>query len=427
MSDTSVTDVNLSEVLFKPKHNYIETSLISNSGCPLPPEAGHLFRRGSHFRSLWYRPLFLYSWTELGANNLDVEEALSKILMSENARSRPECFDTVEQYGSGNWIYEFCTIAQKRVNMGAEAEKAGDLLQASHQYRMASRYFAIAAYPNLKGDILSSQAAMMCRINYRKIFNDTERFGHYSEESFKVRGQFEVTGYLHSPDNKELHPCVIVSSAYESTSTDFYRLFDLYLRPLGIALFVVDMPGMGTAADMPLDEQCSDILEAAVQHLKDKVPYIDSTALGAVGSRISANAVIRLTVMKRDLFKSVAVISPFVHSFFTDQELLNSLPLSQRSSVANRMNLDASSWDTIVPQLQVLSLKKQGLISYSTKLSVPCLGMYLPKDLCFVDDSEIIENMFTNCTSEKFKKMRVADQAKVLQSKAAEFFKSTLL
>ena len=29
-------DKNLSEVLFKPKREWVETSLISNSGCPLP-------------------------------------------------------------------------------------------------------------------------------------------------------------------------------------------------------------------------------------------------------------------------------------------------------------------------------------------------------------------------------------------------------
>ena len=39
---------------------------------------------------------------------------------------------------------------------------------ASHQYRMASRYFAIAAYPNLKGDVLAAESSMYGRKAYRE-------------------------------------------------------------------------------------------------------------------------------------------------------------------------------------------------------------------------------------------------------------------
>lgn len=426
MAETEVSDVNLSEILFKPKHDYIETSLISNSGCPLPEEVGGKFLQGSHFRSLWYRPLYLYSWAELGANNLDVEEALAKIMMGTNPRTRPTCFDTIEQYGSGNWIYEFCAIGQQRLNKGKEFEAQGDLTAASHQFRMASRYFAIAAYPNLKGDVLSAQASLMCRIAYRKIFNDSTRLGFYSEETFKVRGA-EVTGYLHSPDNSSLHPCVILANTYNSTATDYYRLFDLYLRPLGIALFIIDMPGMGTAADIPLDENSSDVLEAAVKHLIEKVKFVDSTALGIIGLRLSANAVVRLSILQRQWFKAIVLISPFVHSGFINQNLLNSMPLSARSSLANRLNLDASHWDTIIPQLQVLSLKKQGLITYSSKVDVPCLGLYMPRETQFVDDSELIDALYPKHESKLFKKIRVADYSHTIYSEIGKFFKQYLI
>lgn len=426
MAETEVSDVNLSEILFKPKHDYVETSLISNSGCPLPEEIDGKFLLGSHFRSLWYRPLYLYTWAELGANNLDVEEALSKIMMGKNPRTRPTCFDTIEQYGAGNWIYEFCSIGQQRLNKGKEFEEQGDLSSASHQFRMASRYFAIAAYPNLKGDILSAQASLMCRIAYRRIFNDPQSFGHYSELTFKVRDS-EITGYLHSPDNTNLHPCVVLVNSYGSTATDYYRLFDQYLRPQGIALFIVDMPGMGSAADIALDENSSDILEAAVKHLTEKVPFIDSTALGAVGIRLSANAVVRLSILQKNLFKAIVLISPFVHSCFINQPLLNSMPLSARSSLANRLNLDASHWDTIIPQLQTLSLKKQGLISYTSKVDIPCLGLYLPRETQFVDDSEIIEALYPKHSSKRFKRIRVADYSSTIYTEISEFFKSSLL
>lgn len=420
-----MSDVNLSEVLFKPRHNYIETSLISNSGCALP--MSHIsFGMGSHFRSLWYRPLNLFSWAYLGSNNLDVEEALAQIIMSKNARTREQCYDTVEQYGPGNWIYEFSVIGQRRFNLGQKYENEGKMEEASHEYRMASRYFAIAAYPNLKGDVLASQAALLCRNSYRKIFNNVEKYGHYAEEQFTVCGE-KVTGYLHSPDNKSLHPCIVILANYNSTSTDFYRVFSDYLRTLGVAIFVVDMPGLGTASKIVLDANNSDILVAAVEHLKSKVNYIDPSSIGAFGSRVAANAVVRACILNPQLLKMIVLLDPFIHTAFTNQELLNSAPLSTRSSLANRMNLDASNWDTIVPQIQVLSLKKQGLISFSTKLKIPCLNIMTPHIVKYNNEGKLLREMFPDYAEQSFKSIMVSEFTSKVFGELTAFVKSKLL
>lgn len=425
----NISDVNLSEVLFKPRNNYIETSLISNSGCELPDQGDGHHLMGSHFRSLWYRPLNLFTWAYLGANSLDLEEALANIVMSENPRTRENCFDTVEQYGSGNWIYEFSSIAQARVQKARlkeqEPETPCTKMQISHQYRMASRYFAIAAYPNLKGDVLAAQSALLGRMSYRKIFNDVEHFGYYAEETFTVRGE-KVTGFLHYVSNTEMQPCVIVLSSYANTSTDYYRLFSDYLRKLGIAIFVVDMPGMGASEKVTLDAQCSDILENAIQHLQEKVPYIDSSAIGALGFNMGANAIVRLSLIKPNLFKAVALVSPALHSFFVNQEGLNSLPLAMRSALANRLDLDASSWDTIVPQLQRLSLKKQGLITYSSKINTDCFVLFMPRDLKYDNDGDMIDGLFPHKNTVSLKKVRVSEMAPKIFSNIANFFASKL-
>lgn len=426
MTDNVVPDVNLSEVLFKPRHDYIETSLISNSGCELPDLGDGMHLMGSHFRSLWYRPLNRFTWTYLGANCLDVDEALANIVMSNNKRTREKCLDTVEQYGSGNWIYEFSSIAQRRVQKAKAKEAQGLTVEASHQYRMASRYFAIAAYPNLKGDTLAAQAALLGRIAYRKIFNDEELYGGYAEESFMVHGE-KVTGFLHCVSKTEPHPCVVVMTSYGSTSTDYYRLFSDYMRKSGISIFVVDMPGMGASERLQLDAHTSDILEAAVMHLQEHVPYVDPTAIGALGFRFSANAVARLCIMKPTLLKAVAMVSPALHAAFVDQDLLNSMSLAARSSLANRLNLDASSWSTIVPQLQILSLKKQGLISFSSKVKTDCLSLFMPIDLKFNDDHELVERVFPNNINIVFKKMRVSEIAPKIFYNISEFFKDKLL
>ena len=425
MSDSTNNDVNLSEILFKPKHDYIETSLISNSGCPLPDIGDGLHMMGSHFRSLWYRPINRYTWTYLGANCLDVDLALSNIVMSKNPRTRVECFDTIEQYGPGNWIYEFSSIAQKRVMQARLCEESGNLEQASHEYRMASRYFAIASYPNLKGDVLAAQASLLGRKAYRKIFNEVSRTGHYQEEEFTFKGE-KISGYLHCIDTKKLQPCVVVVATYESTSTDYYRLFKDYLRKMGIALFIIDMPGMGSAQKLVLDEQSSDLVEAAIEHLQ-KLKFIDTTAIGLYGYRFSANAAARLTLLRPDLVKALALVSPAIHSAYLNQKVLNSMSLATRSSLANRLNADASNWSVIVPQLQTLSLKVQGLIGYHASNKTPTLSIYTPVDLKYNDDRDMVSKAFSNNHDIVFKQMRVSEFVPRIFTEISEFFRKNLL
>lgn len=425
MSESENPNANLSEILFKPKHNYIETSLISNSGCALPDIGDGLHMMGSHFRSLWYRPLNRYTWTYLGANCLDVDLALSNIVMSKNARTRETLFDTVEQYGPGNWIYEFSSIAQQRVMQARVFEEQGKFEEASHQYRMASRYFAIAAYPNLKGDVLAAQASLLGRQAYRKIFNNEKLLGHYQEEEFIFKGE-KISGYLHCVDTKTVQPCVVVITTYESTSTDYYRLFQDYLRKNGIALFIIDMPGMGSAQNLVLDERSSELVEAAIEHI-GKLKFIDSSSIGLYGYRFSANAAARLALLRPDLIKALTLVSPAVHSAYLNHDLLNSMSLATRSSLANRLNVDASNWSVIIPQLQMLSLKAQGLIGYHATNKTPTLSLYTPVDLKFNDDRDMIAKAFSNNKDITFKSMRVSEFVPRIFTEISEFFKAQLL
>ena len=384
---------NLSEVLFKPQRSWVETSLISNSGCPLPELSDEL-QKMQGFMPSWYRSVNRFYWSWLGGNPLDIEETLARIAVSRAERSRPELFDTVSEYGPGNWVYEFSATGQMRVTLAKEAiSKGADPERIAHQYRMASRYFAIASYPNLKGDVLASQSALLCRRAYREIFVHSKQCGHYSEESFTVNGT-KVQGFLHAPDNRALHPCILMISGYGQTATDFFRIFNDYMRPSGFAVFIVDMPGIGACASLPLDENCSEVICQAALHLKNSVPYIDSSALCLYAGQISSMAALRMAVMHPDLVKAVIVNNPVVHELFVNQEVLNMLPLCLRSSIANRLGADASSWDTIIPQLQMLSLKKQGLLSVSAPCPVPFLLESDQHNLIITQDVELLRNTY---------------------------------
>lgn len=418
---------NLSEILFKPHQQYLETSLISNSGCPLPGldeiKGKELVEFG--FNPHWYRPINRFEWTYLGGNLLDIDEALAQIATSSAERTRPELLDTVQIYGPGNWIYEFSAIAQKRVMLAKECAESGDHERAAHHYRMASRYFAIAAYPNLKGDTLASQAALLCRQAYRHIFEQSSTCGHYSEESFTVR-KVKVQGFLHSPDNSSLHPCIIMVGRYEQTATDFFRLFNDYLRPEGFAIFVVDMPGMGSCQALTLDQNCSEVLEAAIDHLSNHVPYVDHTALGVMASGIGCMCAARTALMHPKLIKAMVLNNPQIDNLFVSKEILERLPLCLRSSIANRMEADASSWDYLMVQLQTLSLKKQGLLSMAHPCPVPILAMGSKTDPLTAADLHLLQTYFKDCKVVDARQyVMTMDTFKILKEETA-FFKEKL-
>ena len=422
MSDSD-NSKNLSEILFKPRFEYLETSMISNSGCELPPLAYRDPALG--FAADWYRPVRTFMWVFLGGNLLDIDEALSNISSSKNPRKRELCFDTVAEYGPGNWIYEFNSIAQKRVNAAKEQESQGDILGASHNYRMASRYFTIAAYPFLRGDVLANESLMHSRRFYKKMIEMDPNNGEISEELFAAGGT-KVSGFLHLPDRTSIHPCVIMAGSYEQNITDYYRFYNDYLRPKGIALFAIDMPGIASSSKLNLSADLSIVVDSAIEYLKN-LKYIDATHLGLLGMRIAGSACIRSCILNHQAVKALAVIAPAVHSLFTDKDVLNSLPLCLRSNYANRLNLDASNWDTIIPQLQVLSLKTQGLLSASGRCSVPCSVYVVKNSLVTNDDLKLLEANFKDCRINMHENTGYTSFLLQSYDSASRFFESLLL
>ena len=376
---------NLSEILFKPKFNYPETSVISNSGCPLP-------------------------------------ELSREDLMFENTPgSRPELFDTVSEYGSGHWTYEFCSIAQRRFNLANKCVENSDPAGASHHYRLAARYFSIAAYPYLKSDVLADNAEVLCRTAYRKMFEIDSTIGILQEHSFEVDGK-KVSGYLHLPDLSQVYPCIVLLCNYESSISTHYRDVTKLLKEHQIAVFVIEMPGAGGCERLNLNDHMSAVVESSLDYLAS-LKYVDSANLGIMGIGISGTSCIRASVMKPDAIKAMALTVPFVHSFFTSREILNSLPLCLRSSLCNRLDLDASSWDLVIPRLKVFSLKEQGILSSSRRSRIPTLVNIYENSVVTKEDLQILENNFQDLTVNTGKaSMGLAQFTLDSMQKITEFF-----
>lgn len=410
---------NLSEILFKPKRNYVETSLISNNGCPLPPvdQEGGI----NGFCKNWYRPITKLYWAWMGGNVLDIDQALARICHSKGKRSREGLFDTVEDYGPGNWVYEFSYIGQERIMRAKDCLKRNDLVRASHNYRMASRYFGIAAHPNLKGDVLAYEAAVLSRNAYRLMFDNEKEYAHYEDISFEVHGE-KINAHVHSPDNKKLHPVVILLPTYLQSSTDFFRFFYDYLRVAGIALIIVDMPGIGTSAKLKLDVTSSDILVSLCDHIKNRMPYLDHTAIGLLGLTIGGTLATRFAILNPGVIKALCLVDPAIDEFFTNQKELNALPLCERSSLANRMDLNAALWDTIVPQLQAMSLKKQGLVSVTPKSDLPMMCCFLDSEKQPKNDVKLVCKTFKNSLLVDYPKADFANGFKFIFKDVSQYF-----
>ncbi|HAR79622.1 MAG TPA: hypothetical protein DCR21_02215 [Succinivibrionaceae bacterium] len=419
MSEKEISQ-NLSEVLFKPKFNYPETSVISNSGTELTKVSDKLKTFG--FMPDWYRPIHLFSWTLQGGNCLDIEEALANIATSTKERSRPQCFDTVKEYGSGNWIYEFSAIGQRRLLKAKSAEEKNDLLDASHQYRMAARYFAIAAYPYLRGDVLAADADLQSRRAYRSMFKCDPNNGELLEEQIDIGQDKPVTGYLHIPDKNTVQPCLVLAGSYESHPCDFYRLYDNFLRERGIAMFTVEMPGQGASDKLNLNANSSVVIEAAIRHLA-KVSCIDSSNIAIMGLNIGANAAMRAAILNEKTVKALVLITPAVNSLFTDSRILDNLPLCLRSLYANRLGIDAGNWESAKPLFKTLSLKTQGLLSSSGGCKVPCYTIEIDSSATTKEDLNLIRNNFSSCEVDEMKDINYSQFINKAFVKAFDFIK----
>ncbi len=386
---------NLSEILFKPEFQYPETSTISNSGISIEgvPEIDD---PSLGFSSKFYRPVLKFEWVLSGGSALDIDEALARICVSTAPRSRPELYDTVKDYGAGHWNFEFNTIAQERVNKAKECEEKGNMIRASHHYRLASRYFAIAAYPYLKSDTLAGSSDVLCRQTYKKMYEIDSSIGILQEHTFKVDGK-NVTGYLHLPDLKKVYPCVIVVCPYESSITSSFRYINTNLRERGIAAFVLEMPGTGACEKLNMSDHFSMAIEEAITYLS-KLPCIDATNIGLYGSGVSATACMRAAIIKGSQVRAMALYSPCVHSFYKNKDILNSLPLCLRSSLCNRLNLDASDWDNLLPRLRTFSLKEQGLLSMSGGCKVPTYVGTVKDSITTEEDISLLNNSFSDIT-----------------------------
>lgn len=390
---------NLSEQLFKPSFKYPETSTLIRR----VPEFVH-DPHSSERPVRWYRLLTKTMWLWQGVSYTDIGETLSRIAISNNARTNEQLLDTVVGYGSGNWIYEWSKQAMNWQTKAIEIEKDDPLL-AGQYWLNAANLFSIASYPHLQGDTLAEQAEILANKAYDEAFVKLP----YDRKTieFDVQGG-KLTGILHLPDiEKGPYPTILLCGSLGNLQGDYYQLFKKFLAPAGFAMLCVDMPSVGYSAKWKLSYDCSKLHQQVLKQLSN-VPWIDDHYVFALGFLFGANIAVRLAYLEPNRLRGVISWDGLVHHLMVDHKAHQNIPDMYKDVLASRLGLSSVSDSLLEAEMTRYSLKVQGLLGH--RCNTPMLAMTMSKDLYSTEkDAKLIASSSLNGKLIQIPKMPLHD------------------
>ena len=394
---------NLSEKLFSYKYKIQETSsIISNLSTKKKHTKNNIME--GQAKEPWYRLLKFMQWAWQGVELIECYEILAKISASKNKRTDDLLLDSVIDFHSGNWSYEWIQLGMKYQKQGAAFAKNKENEKAKKSYYISSQFYSIASYPHLKTDELSIQAQVLAFSSYRKSFEYNDK-ALLKEIKFQFQKK-EVTCFLHLPDDTRIHSVVIVTGGLEALQCDFFKMFEEHLAPEGIAMLTIDFPGIGFSSHVKLEQDCSNLHQALVEHIKD-VPWIDHDRIALLGIRFGGNISTRLAFLEPKMVKSVVALGAPIASIFDKFENFQKLPPMLLDCLASRMQLPNSDAATLYQSCVPFSLVKQGLL-LSRKIKTPLLSIGHKDDiLCDSKDLELIANSSHNGERHIIKKNQI--------------------
>lgn len=362
-------DSTLSERLFSRAERVPETSTIAFDG-PRPGGEPHIapYVDGAHLPG-FYRLQKRAFWRWQGTDSIEIEATLARIAAAPGPRSVDGWLDTVAEYKRGNWVFEWSQLGAERYQAGM-ALASRDPARARRTLLAAARYFALASYPHLKGDPLSLQAQLLANQAYRQAGQLLPV--PLKELSIPYHGK-EVQGYLHLPTLDKASPLVIVSGSLDSLQLDFWRFYEEYLAPAGIAMLTVDMPGVGYSSHWPLVQDSSRLHQAVLDYVP-RIPWVDERRVGLLGVRMGGNVAARLAFLEPFKLRTVVSIAGAANLFFTERERFMQTPPMLRDTIANRMAMQSNDWEQLFYRCQGLSLKTQGLMRHRTTVPIFSIG-----------------------------------------------------
>jgi len=380
---------NLSEVLFSKKHNEPETSTLIKSHDTKQNKKHHHGKKASHESVGWYRLIKLMQWAWQGISIVDSYEVLSAISASKHPRSDENLLDSVIGFRSGNWCYEWSKKGMDYQRVGRESAKLGDKKTAKEAYYKASQYYSVASYPHLKGDDNSIKAQTLAFASYRDAFANDES-ALLKEINVPFEGK-SITCYLHLPHDDTILPAVIVSPGIDGLQCDLLSLFENHLKPAGLAMLTVDMPGVGFSSHLKLSQDTCQLQQAVLRYMKE-VPWVDQSRVALMGLEMGGNSMLRLAYIEPQRVRGVVSVGPAIASVFDKQEQFTKLAPMTLDCFASRMQMNRSDATYLYQHCLPFSLTKQGLLARK-RIKIPLLGIGNTKDLmCNEQDLSLIDS-----------------------------------
>lgn len=265
--------------------------------------------------------------------------------------------------------------------------KNGEQEKAKKAYYLASQLYSIASYPHLKGDESSIQAQTLAFSNYSYSFQqDKQALLKEIEVPFEGRN---IRCYLHLPNDDIIHPVAIVSAGLDALQCDLLPLFENQLKPAGIAMLTVDMPGVGFSSHLKLEQDTSR-LHQAILHYLSQVPWVDQARVALIGARMGGNAMTRLAFIEPKLVRAVVSVGAAVASVFDQYDNFSRLPVMTLDCLASRMQIKSSDAKLLYQHCVPFSLLKQGLLGRK-KVKTPLLSIGHAQDImCNEQDLKLI-------------------------------------
>jgi esterase FrsA len=305
-----------------------------------------------------------------GADAIVAQEVLARIAASDNPRSYETLLDTVKGYRPGNWIYEWSQEAG-RCQSEAKAVKEQDPLKARDLLLSASLYYTIASYPHLRGDMLALEA----RVQSDHAYSEAGLMFPCPLRRLQIPFQkHHIRANLHLPHDEFPAPVVLVCGGGDVLQNGFFHLFDKVLRPAGLAMLTVDMPGVGSNQRWPFTEDVSRLHQAVLEYLPN-CPWVDDKNAAMIGLRMGGNIATRLAYLKPGALRAVVNFGGPIHEIFVNGRIKDKMSPMLEDQIASRLYTGAIEMANFTVKAQIFSLVRQGLFNRKTRVPILVVGM----------------------------------------------------
>jgi esterase FrsA len=263
------------------------------------------------------------------------------------------------------WGVEWGKIGARYEALAAEHEQKGQSKEAGDIYYLAYEYYRIGRYP-----VPSSPEKMNC---YRGALRNFLKAGRYLDPQIeRVEIPFEgkkVVGYLQVPRGGVARPPIVMHWGGVDGWKEDSRGQNEALHQLGLATFVIDMPGAGENPLLGQEPRAERTFSAAIDHLESRAD-IDGKRIAVMGRSFGGYWAAKLAYVEAKRLKGAVNWGAGLHYTFQPEWLRPALTERAAQYLMGPASLlDSRSYifraKTLEEVLEIaprLSLKTQGLL-----------------------------------------------------------------